>query len=101
LSAISNRALGTPLPIGNSGKSAHRTGWRNAKHAAQWRATVKTYAEPVIGSLPVQNIEPAYVAAVEEARAEVDAGKTIPYEEVRRWLLSWGTDNELPRARCK
>jgi hypothetical protein len=31
--------------------AAHRTGWRNAKHAAQWSATVKTYAEPVIGSL--------------------------------------------------
>ena len=37
--------------------AAHRTGWRNAKHAAQWSTTVKTYAEPVIGSLPVQNID--------------------------------------------
>ena len=31
--------------------AAHRAEWRNAKHAAQWSATVKTYAEPVIGSL--------------------------------------------------
>ncbi len=46
-------------------------------------------------------LDPAYVAAVEEARAEVDAGKTVPYEEVRRWLLSWGTKKELPRPRCK
>jgi hypothetical protein len=45
--------------------------------------------------------DPAEVAAIEEARAEVDAGKTVPYEQVRRWLLSWGTKKELPRPRCK
>jgi hypothetical protein len=32
---------------------AHRAGWRNAKHAAQWDATLATYAEPIIGALPV------------------------------------------------
>ena len=46
-------------------------------------------------------LDPAYKAAVDEARADVDAGKTVPYEEVRRWLLSWGTEKELPRPRCK
>jgi Phage integrase central domain len=25
---------------------AHRSGWRNARHAAQWEATLATYAEP-------------------------------------------------------
>ena len=25
---------------------AHRVGWRNPKHAAQWQATLATYAEP-------------------------------------------------------
>jgi Arm DNA-binding domain len=29
---------------------AHRAGWRNAKHAAQWGATLATYAEPIIGA---------------------------------------------------
>jgi predicted transcriptional regulator len=43
----------------------------------------------------------AFVAAIEEARAQVDAGKTVSYEEVRRWLLSWGTETELPRPKCK
>ena len=46
-------------------------------------------------------LDPAYVAAIEEARAEVDTGKTVPYDAVRRWLLSWGTDKELPRPKCK
>ncbi len=45
--------------------------------------------------------DPAYRAAIDEARADVDAGKTVPYDEVRRWLLSWGTEKELPRPRCK
>jgi plasmid stabilization system protein ParE len=39
---------------------------------------------------------PAYKAAIDEARADVDAGKTAPYDEVRRWLLSWGTEKKLP-----
>jgi predicted transcriptional regulator len=46
-------------------------------------------------------LDPNYVAAVEDARAEVDSGKTVSYERVRRWLLSWGTEKELPRPRCK
>ena len=34
--------------------AAHRAGWRNAKHAAQWTTTWPTYAYPVFGSLPAQ-----------------------------------------------
>jgi predicted transcriptional regulator len=45
--------------------------------------------------------DPADAAAIEAARAEVDAGKTVSYERVRRWLLSWGTKKELPRPRWK
>ena len=30
-----------------------RSGWRNAKHAAQWLATLEAHAFPVIGDLPV------------------------------------------------
>lgn len=36
---------------------AHRGGWRNPKHAAQWAATLATYASPVIGALPVADID--------------------------------------------
>jgi integrase len=46
--------------------AAHRAGWRNAKHAAQWSTTVKTYAEPVIGALPVQDIDTALVMKIIE-----------------------------------
>lgn len=53
---------------------AHRAGWRNAKHAAQWEATLATYAEPIIGFLPVQAIDTALVMRVleQEARSETN-----------------------------
>jgi len=35
---------------------AHRPGWSNLKHAAQWPATLANYAYPVIGSVPVKKI---------------------------------------------
>ncbi len=35
----------------------NRAGWRNDKHAAQWTSTLKTYAEPIIGSRPVASID--------------------------------------------
>ncbi|MEA3275520.1 MAG: integrase arm-type DNA-binding domain-containing protein [Pseudomonadota bacterium] len=35
---------------------AHRRGWKNAKHARQWVSTLKTYAQPVIGSRPVDTV---------------------------------------------
>ena len=38
----------------------------------------------------------AYLAAADEGIAEADAGKFISYDRIRRWLLSWGTDDELP-----
>ena len=35
---------------------AHEAGWRNAKHRAQWRSTLDSYAHPIIGALPVAEI---------------------------------------------
>ena len=41
--------------------SAHASGWRNLKHAAQWRATLETYASPVFGASPVEAVDTAQV----------------------------------------
>jgi integrase len=46
--------------------AAHRMGWRNAKHAAQWEATLATYAEPTMGALAVQAIDTGLVLKVLE-----------------------------------
>lgn len=45
---------------------AHKAGWKSAKHAGQWLATLKTYAYPVIGKLPVQMVETAHVMKIIE-----------------------------------
>lgn len=37
----------------------------------------------------------AFRAAVDEGVQQAEAGLTLPYDDVRRWLLSWGTDDEL------
>ena len=34
----------------------HESGWKNDKHIAQWKSTLKTYAGPVIGKMPVDQI---------------------------------------------
>jgi len=36
---------------------AHAGEWRNAKHRQQWENTLATYAYPVIGKLPVDEIQ--------------------------------------------
>jgi integrase len=46
--------------------AAHASGWRNAKHAAQWEATLATYAYPLIGSLPVQSVDTALILKIIE-----------------------------------
>jgi len=45
---------------------AHKAGWQNAKHAAQWSSTLKTYAYPLFGGLPVQAVDVGLIAKVLE-----------------------------------
>ncbi|GJD47017.1 Prophage integrase IntA [Methylobacterium cerastii] len=43
---------------------AHKPGWRNGKHVAQWSATLEAYAYPIIGDLPVQAVDTTLVMRV-------------------------------------
>jgi integrase len=54
---------------------AHRAGWRNAKHAAQWEATLETYAYPIFGKLSVQAIDTGLVMKVLEQDIPGEPGK--------------------------
>ena len=45
---------------------AHAAGWRNAKHGQQWRNTLATHVHPLLGALPVQQIDSALVLRVLE-----------------------------------
>ncbi len=40
-------------------------------------------------------------AAIEAGLQSLDAGQSVPYEDVRKWLLSWGSDKELPAPKCR
>ena len=70
---------------------AHRAGWRNAKHADQWSSTLETYAYPVLGSLPVQDIDVPLVLKVLEP---IWKTKTETASRVRgriEAVLDWAT----------
>ena len=93
--------------------ASHSAGWRNEKHKYQWKATLRDYAYPVIGELPVQAVDTALVHKVLEpiwtAKPEtagrvrqriesiLDAAKTRGYrdgENPARWRGH--LDNLLP-----
>ncbi len=38
----------------------------------------------------------ARAASIARARAQSEAGETVPGEAVFEWLASWGTENEKP-----
>jgi integrase len=46
--------------------AANKDSWRNAKHKQQWENTLKTYAYPVFGELPVAEVDTPHVLKVLE-----------------------------------
>ncbi len=85
--------------------AAHKAGWKNSKHAAQWPSTLKTYAYPVFGSLPVQAIDTGLIMkAIEpiwQAKPETASRVRGRIESVLDWAKVRGyRDGENP-ARWK
>jgi integrase len=70
---------------------AHKAGWQNAKHAAQWPSTLKTYAYPVFGGLPVQAVDVALIAKVLEPiwKAKTETASRLRGRIER--VLDWAT----------
>lgn len=69
--------------------AAHRTGWRNVKHASQWTNTVATYCSPIFGRLPVQSVD---VGLVMKAIEPIWASKPETAGRVRgriERILDW------------
>lgn len=71
---------------------AHRAGWRNPKHADQWRATIATYASPVFGALPVSAVDTDLVMRVLEpmwtSKTETAARLRGRIESVLDWAAA-------------
>jgi integrase len=42
----------------------HEQTWKNDKHKAQWRSTLKMYASPVIGKMPVNEVEDHHIKSI-------------------------------------
>ena len=77
---------------------AHKPGWRNAKHARQWQATLRTYAYPIMGALPVQRID---VAAIMKVLEPIWSAKTETASRVRgriESVLDWASARGYRRA---
>lgn len=74
---------------------ALRPGWKNAKHAAQWPATLQTYAFPVLGAKAVDQIttddvlaclEPIWTAKPETAsRLRGRIQRVLDFAATRGW----------------
>ena len=71
--------------------AAHRVAWKNDKHAAQWTATLQTYAYPLLGDIAVQSIDTTQIMKVIES---IWATKPETANRVRgriETILDWAT----------
>jgi integrase len=69
--------------------NAHRAGWRNAKHADQWTNTLETYANPVIGALPVQSVDIGLVMRILEPIWEIKTETATRVRSRIELVLDW------------
>jgi len=62
------KVLPTEMPtFADASRSAHKAltaGLRNIKHKAQWLSTLETYAFPVVGDRPINEVERAHVVQI-------------------------------------
>ncbi len=85
----------------------HEPTWSNSKHAAQWRSTLKTYAYPVIGEKPVDQITSKDVLAVLEpiwtSKPETASRVKQRMETIMDWAITHGhrLDNPAGKALFK
>ncbi|MEO5347047.1 MAG: integrase arm-type DNA-binding domain-containing protein [Magnetococcus sp. YQC-9] len=68
---------------------AHQEGWSNPKHAAQWLATLTTYAFPIIGQTPIAEVNTDQVLEILQpiwtAKAETASRVRGRIEAVLDW----------------
>ncbi len=70
---------------------AQAAGWKNPKHKAQWENTLRDYAGPVMGKLPVDQIDDVHVlAAIEPIWYEKTETASRLRSRIER-VLDWAT----------
>ena len=82
----------------------NRPTWSNVKHAAQWESTLATYAFPVLGQKPVNEITPSDILSVLTpiwtTKSETARRVRQRMETVLDWTVAqgWRSDNPAGRA---
>ena len=59
---------------------SNRAGWKNAKHTQQWGNTLAMYAYPIIGELPVGDVDTGLVLEILQQSIDMPDGKTSFWE---------------------
>lgn len=74
--------------------TAHRSSWKSAKHALQWKTTLAAYASPHIGALPVASVDTDLVmqvlAPIWETRTETATRLRGRIESILGWATVKG-----------
>ena len=78
----------------------HEPSWRNPKSGAQWRASLKTYAYPSLGAVPVSEITPGHVMAALEPlwneKRETARRVKQRISAICRWAVAQGHRTDDP-----
>ena len=75
--------------------TSHKTAWRNRKHIAQWEATLKTYAYPLMGNLPVAAVDTSLVMKVLQPIWSVKPETASRLRGRLEAILNWATVSEF------
>jgi integrase len=78
--------------------TSQEAGWRNAKHVGQWRSTLATYAYPVIGDLPVANVDTGLVLKILEPLWATKPETATRLRGRIETVLNWATVREYRRG---
>ncbi len=84
---------------------SHRPGWRNEKHGDQWENTIAAYCHPVIGALPVQDVDTRLVLKILEpiwaSKPETASRLRGRIENILDWAKARGYRSAENSARWK
>ncbi len=85
--------------------SDHADGWRNPKHRQQWANTLKAYAEPTIGNLPVDAINIQHIKSVLDpiwkTKTETASRVRGRIEAILDWAATHGYRDPINPARWR
>lgn len=70
---------------------AKKSEWKNAKHAAQWTSTMEQYAFPVVGNLPVSQIDQGLVMKILEPIWKTKTETATRVRNRIELILNWAT----------